>query len=194
MSEDRKYDVPVNGVEEDGGDAGQAEETAPEQELSLSEEELAALCKEHVCPSCNVHQEAEEARLRAMADLENTKKRLTRETEELRKYLGESILADFLPILDNLDLALAHAGDAPECQGLVTGVDMTRKIFVDTVKRHGLEPVGAVGDAFDPQVHEAVGMEDNPDVDSDHVCQLVQQGYMLKGRLLRPAKVMVCKK
>lgn len=192
MTDEKKYDVPVNGVDEEGAET--VEDTGAEQELSLSEEELAALCREHVCPSCNVHQEAEDSRLRAMAELENVKKRLTRETEELRKYLGETILADFLPILDNLDLALAHAGDAPECQGLVTGVDMTRKIFIDTVKRHGLEPVGAVGEAFDPQVHEAVGMDQNPDVDNDHVSQLVQQGYKLKGRLLRPAKVMVCKK
>jgi molecular chaperone GrpE len=172
---------------------GDATDDGEVQEFSLSEDELEALCRERVCPGCDVHQQAEDARLRAMAEAENVKKRLMRETEELRKYLGETVLADLLPVLDNLDLALDHAKNLEACKDFVTGVEMTRKIFLDTLTRHGLEPVGAVGEGFDPQVHEAVGMEQNPDVADNAVAHLVQRGYILKGRLLRPAKVLVNK-
>ncbi|OIQ51164.1 Protein GrpE [Pseudodesulfovibrio hydrargyri] len=199
-------EVPINGLYDDEGrildeqvaearGEGEAESVEEAVEVSLSKEELAALCKESVCPECDVFKEAESIRLRALADSENVKKRLLRETEELKKYAGESILADLLPILDNLDLALAHTGNlSAECKNFVVGVDMTRKIFLDAVKNHGLEAVqAAVGTEFDPEIHEAVGTVEEPSLKSNQVAQVVQNGYRLKGRLLRPAKVMVNK-
>lgn len=172
---------------------GEGPEAAPAQEIELSDEELKGLCRERVCPGCDIGKEAEDVRLRALAETENVKKRLTRETEELRKYAGETILADLLPILDNLDLALEHAGGLDACKDFVTGVDMTRKIFLETLGRHGLVPIGAAGEEFDPNRHEAVGMAQDEDLADNSVAQMVQQGYLLKGRLLRPAKVMVNK-
>jgi molecular chaperone GrpE len=162
-------------------------------EVELSEEELTALCRERVCTACDVMREADDLRLRALAEAENVKKRLTRETEELRKYAGETILADLLPVLDNLDLALNHASSLEACKDFVTGVDMTRRIFLETLGRHGLVAVGAKGEEFDPNVHEAVGMTADATLGDNHVAHMVQQGYLLKGRLLRPAKVMVNK-
>jgi molecular chaperone GrpE len=199
-------EVPINGLYDDegrileeqaAGGRGEngAESVEEAAEVSLSQEELAALCKESVCPGCDVFKEAEAIRLRALADSENVKKRLLRETEELKKYAGESILADLLPILDNLDLALAHTDNlSAECKNFVVGVDMTRKIFLDAVKNHGLEAVQAgVGVEFDPEVHEAVGTVEEPSLANNRIAQVVQNGYRLKGRLLRPAKVMVNK-
>ncbi len=162
-------------------------------ELSLTEEELTALCKEHVCPLCEVGKEAEEFKLRLLADSENLKKRLCKEADDIRKYAGESVLADFLPVLDNLDLALAHAEGLELCKDFVVGVDMTRKIFLDTMKKHGLEPAGVEGEEFNPQYHEALGVASDPNMANGQVAQVVQKGYILKGRLLRPAKVMVNK-
>lgn len=162
------------------------------QEIDLSEEELEALCRERVCPACNVMKEAEDLRLRALADTENVKKRLLRETEELRKYAGESVLADLLPVLDNLDLALEHGKGLDACADFVMGVEMTRKIFLDTLERQGLSSIQAsAGAEFDPNVHEAVGTVSNAELPDGSVVHLVQRGYALKGRLLRPAKVMV---
>ncbi|XPV75375.1 MAG: nucleotide exchange factor GrpE [Desulfovibrio sp.] len=169
------------------------QEEAEEAQVSLSEEELVALCREHVCPGCDVMQEAEQLKLRALADVENVKKRLSRETDELRKYAGESILADLLPVLDNLDLALLHSAGLDSCKDFVMGVDMTRKIFLETLSKHGLTAVGKVGEEFDPQFHEAVGMAQEADKEDNCIAQMVQTGYLLKGRLLRPAKVMVNK-
>ena len=175
--------------------SGDGQTTAEATEVSLSQDELYALCRESVCPGCDVHKEAEEIRLRALADSENVRKRLLRETEEMKKYAGESILADLLPVLDNLDLALAYTnGLSPECQNFVIGVDMTRKLFLGAVKSHGLEQVLAeIGADFDPEIHEAVGTVEENTLGDNQVAQVVQGGYRLKGRLIRPAKVMVNK-
>lgn len=171
------------------------EEQPAAQEVSLSQKELEVLARENVCPGCQIFQDAENMRLRALADSENVKKRLHREADEIRKYAGESVLADLLPVLDNLDLALAHTGNLDgACKNFVMGVDMTRKIFLDTLKRHGLESVCAdTGCVFDPELQEAVGTTDDPEKEHNAVTQVVQSGYILKGRLLRPAKVLVNK-
>ena len=173
---------------------------APEQptqaeagQVNLSEEELAALCKAHVCTKCAVMAEAEDVKLRALADNENFKRRIQRETEEVRRYATESVLADLLPVLDNLALAIEHAGDAPACKNVVMGVDMTRKIFLDTLKKHGLECVGACGETFDPNVHEAIGTVCEDGQPEGCVAKVAQAGYVLKGRVIRPAKVLVNK-
>ncbi|MDQ7834157.1 MAG: nucleotide exchange factor GrpE [Humidesulfovibrio sp.] len=173
-------------------EAQEPEAEAPK--VDLSEEELQALCKAHVCTKCAVMAEAEDIKLRALADNENFKRRIQRETEEVRRYSTESVLSDLLPVLDNLTLALEHAGDNPACKNLVMGVEMTRKIFLDTLKRHGLECVGACGETFDPAKHEAIGTVCEAGQEEDCVTKVTQSGYVLKGRVIRPAKVLVNKK
>lgn len=206
MTKDKNNEVPITGLYDDEGkifneaqgeNSDANDEVGGEEatEVSLSQEELHALCLESVCPECDVFKEAEGIRLRALADAENVKKRLFRENEEMKKYAGESVLADLLPVLDNLDLALAHTGNLDDaCKNFVIGVDMTRKLFLDAVKGHGLEAVPvAVGSDFDPEVHEAVGTVQEPELADNQIAQIVQGGYLLKGRLIRPAKVMVNK-
>jgi len=205
MAKNKNTESPINGLYDDEGklfgeteeaEAVEVEEVEEEEtEVSLSQDELNALCRQSVCPECDVHKEAETVRLRALADSENVKKRLLREAEEMKKYAGESVLADLLPVLDNLDLALAHTnGLDAACKNFVIGVDMTRKLFLDAVKSHGLEAVAADrGSDFNPEMHEAVGTVEEADLGDNQVAQIVQGGYFLKGRLLRPAKVMVNK-
>ena len=203
MSDKKNTEVPINGLYDEEGKLFGTEqdslsgEEAPvqETEVSLSQEELTALCKESVCPGCDVFKEAEGIRLRALADAENVKKRLMRESEDMKKYAGESVLADMLPVLDNLDLALAHTGNLDAaCKNFVIGVDMTRKLFLDALKGHGLVQVEAArGVEFNPEIHDAVGTAEEADLGDNAIAQVVQGGYLLKGRLLRPAKVMVNK-
>lgn len=150
------------------------------------EEELAS-CKEQLAAET-------ERRLRALAEAENLKKRLIKEKEDFAKYAAERVLADFLPVVDTLEMALAHAADNPACKDLVVGVDMTRKLFVDVLVRNGVTPVGQPGEAFDPAVHEAVGMASDPSLDDDAVAAVLGRGYTLNGRLLRPARVTVNKR
>ena len=162
---------------------------------AISDEELARLCEARLSNyEWPGKKEAEDMRLRALADIDNAKKRLAREKEEAVRFASESVLNDILPSLDTLELALAHADRTGPARDLATGVDMTRKMLLDALAKHGLRPVGAVGETFDPAVHEAVGMADDPEVENGQVCNLLSSGYQLKDRLLRPAKVMVCKK
>ena len=156
--------------------------------------DLEALCREHICPTCPVRAEAEDARLRAVAEMENFKRRLQREQQDLAQYVGENILAELLPTLDSLDLAIQYAGTDPASASLLQGVTMTRKLLLDAVKAQGLQPVGEAGEPFDHEIHEAVGEELRPDMAENTVVTLLQRGYRLKARLLRPAKVVISRK
>ncbi len=161
---------------------------------AMSDEELLAVCKPRLCGSCPVQKEADDSRLRALAEVDNARKRMAREKEEYVRYAGEAVLADILPSLDNLDLALQHATQEDVCKNFVVGVEMTKKLLLDALKKHGLERAGTVGEPFDPALHEAVGMTDDENVPDGHVCALLSCGYRLHSRLLRPARVVVCKK
>ena len=132
-------------------------------------------------------------RLRALAETENLKKRLLKEKEEFQKFATESLVAELLPVLDHLDLALAHGRGLEACRDFVVGVDMTRKAFVDILGRHGVTEFGEKGEAFSPETHEALGVVQDAALPAEVVTQVVQRGYTLRGRLLRPAKVMVNK-
>lgn len=150
-------------------------------------------CKSLICPSCTVQKEAEEIRLRAMAEMENFKKRLQKEKDEQMAYAAESVLADLLPTLDNLDLAIQYGSKDEACKDTIMGVEMTKKLLLDAIKKHGLEPVGTPGEAFNPEFHEAIAQEEHQDIPAGHIINIMQKGYVLKGRLLRSAKVTVCK-
>ena len=126
-----------------------------------------------------------------LAEMENFKKRLTREKEEQVRYAAEQVLSDLLPTLDNLELALSYGRSNDACKEMLQGIEMTRKLFLDALDNHGLEQVGAVGEEFNPEIHEAMSREQRNDIPPGHVSQLFQTGYRLKGRLLRPAKVVV---
>lgn len=182
---------------EDAERPGNGPVASPEHEIPLpgiSDEELAHACQVRLGFSAADKQEAEELRLRALADMENTRKRLAREKEEFQRYASESVLADILPALDTLDLALSHAPRDEASKNFVIGVDMTRKMLLEALARHGLVEVGQLGEPFDPAVHEAISTESHPDYAPDTVCGLMSRGYRLKDRLLRPAKVAVCKR
>lgn len=144
-----------------------------------------------ICPTCGLSKDAEDARLRALAEMENFKKRLKKEKDEQMAYAAESVLADLLPSLDNLDLALQYGSTEEACQNTMMGVEMTRKLLLDAVKRHGLETIGASGEEFNPELHEALSYETSDTIPNGHIVSVMQKGYVLKGRLLRPAKVSI---
>lgn len=135
--------------------------------------------------------EAEEIRLRCAAEMENFKKRLKREHDEQMRYAAERVLGDLLPTLDNLDLALQYGGKNEACGDLLQGVFMTRKLLLEAVAGHGLVPFGQEGDLFTPEIYEAVGVETRDDLEPGAVSRVLQSGYKLGDRVLRPAKVMI---
>jgi molecular chaperone GrpE len=137
--------------------------------------------------------EAQEQVLRTAADAENFKKRLQREKEEQTRYANESFMRELLTVIDNLERALEHSGTEASQGGLVEGLTLTLKGFLDTLARFGCTQVEAIGKPFDPNFHEAVSQEESADHEPNTVLQELQKGYMLKERLLRPAMVLVSK-
>ena len=173
------------------------EENGPDnaaQNPAMTDEELKKICEEKFCRECEQLKNKQDEVLRILADSENLKKRLTREKEEFCKFAASSILEDILPIMDNLELAISHGQKADACKDLLQGVEMTLKMLRETLKKHGLTPVGEEGEKFDPNIHEAMAQEEREDMEEGMVCKLMQRGYKLHDRLLRPARVLVSKK
>ncbi len=130
--------------------------------------------------------------LRARAEFDNYRKRVNRDSEQTRKMAAEAIVRDLLPIMDNLELAVEHAGENTESgEGLREGVNMVLKQMRDVLTRHGLESIESHKAPFDPNVHEALMQTHSDEVPADHVAQVFQKGYKLGDRILRPAKVVV---
>ena len=127
--------------------------------------------------------------LRTLAEFDNFRKRVARDAEQTRKKAAESLIRDLLPVLDNLERGFEHAADASE--GFVQGVEMVLKQFREALERHGLKQIPALGQLFDPHVHEALMQAPSADVAADHVLQEFQKGYQLGDYVLRPAKVVV---
>ena len=132
--------------------------------------------------------------LRNRAENENFRRRMQREKEELCKFANESILREVLPVIDNLERAVAHAreneGDAAN---LIEGVEMTLSQFQSVLGKFNVTPVEAKGQPFDSACHEAMGQLESDECAPNTVVEVLQGGYMFNNRLLRPALVMVSK-
>jgi len=165
-----------------------------ENKIDLTDEELKKICEEKFCQECELLRNKQDEVLRILADSENLKKRLTREKEEFCKFATSTLIEDILPIMDNLELAITHGQKTEACKDLLQGVEMTLKMFQEILKKHGLEPVGEEGEKFDPNIHEAMAREERKDMQENMVSRLMQRGYKLHDRLLRPARVMVSTK
>jgi molecular chaperone GrpE len=137
--------------------------------------------------------DSHERALRSAADLENFKKRAQKEKEEVQKFGLERVLKDFLPVLDNLDRALEAAQKSADFDSLRTGVEMTRKLFEGAFGKQGVKGFSAVGQPFDPRLHEAMQQMESTTVPPGHVVYEAVRGYMLNERLMRPALVVVAR-
>jgi len=132
--------------------------------------------------------------LRAQADAQNVKRRAEQDVEKARKFALEQFCKELLPVIDNLERALEAAPEGEQAVRPITeGVELTLKSFTDALKKFHIEVVDPVGEPFDPQLHQAMSMVENPDVEPNTVTLVMQKGYTLNGRLVRPAMVMVSK-
>ncbi len=178
MSDERHPDTPeeTTGVADNGGDAdnGLTVDDSIREELGRVNDEMARL---------------QELYLRKLADFENYRKRQEREMSEFRQYAAAGIVRDCLPVLDNLERALAAPTGGEE--SVREGVGLVLRQFRDVLARHGLEEVDPDGEPFDPALHEAIQRRESPDVGENTVVEVFQKGYVLNGRLLRPAMVVV---
>ena len=136
---------------------------------------------------------AKDAALRAQADAMNVQRRAEQEIEKARKFALERFCGDLLSVVDNLERALESSGDEQGSAALAEGVELTRKGFMDVLAKYGVEAVDPAGEAFDPETAQAMSMVEQPDAEPNSVVAVMQKGYLLNGRLLRPAMVMVAK-
>ncbi len=128
---------------------------------------------------------------RAVADLENFRKRTLREKEELRMFAAAGLMEDLIPILDNLGLGLSAARQQTDVTTIVDGLALTMEQLKSTLLRHGLKELNPTGQRFDPNFHECISHQPSAEIGEEQVMQVVRLGYTLNGRLLRPASVVV---
>ena len=131
--------------------------------------------------------------LRAVAEMENIKRRATRDVEQAHKFAVEKLINDLFPVIDSLEKAVETANATEGADAIAEGVSLSLKLFVDTLAKSGVEQIDPLGEPFDPQVHEAMTMVPNPDAEPNSVMDVMQKGYVLNGRLVRAAKVIVVK-
>ena len=131
--------------------------------------------------------------LRLKADFENTKKRLERDKQDAIRYANEKLLEEALPIMDDLDRAVASLNEGHDPAMIAKGLKLAQEKLHQVLERHGVTPVKALGEVFDPNVHEALGEVEAPDQKEGAVVDEIQRGYLLNGRLIRPSRVRIAK-
>ena len=131
--------------------------------------------------------------VRAVAELDNYRKRAVRDKADAIKYGNENLLRDILPLVDNVDRALEHAGNSDDFEAFKKGLKMLHEQLLCCLKKYGVEMIDTAGKDFDPNVHEAMLQVVSDEHETGKVVNEFERGYLLNGRLLRPAKVCVCK-
>lgn len=165
-------------------DTGQEDEQQNAQEPELDELEQAR--RQLV--------ETNDKLLRLAAEFDNYRKRLERDRGLAIKYAEEQILKELLPSLDNLERAIEQGQKTENATELLAGVELTYKGLISTLEKFEVTAIQSVGEQFDPNIHEALAMEETGEVEPNCVLREFQKGYMFKDKLIRPAKVVVAKK
>lgn len=198
LDRDKKTAGPADSSEQGNQPREKAlQEHGTTQPVSLSEhrEERTAITAEpeEDSLSCALKEAAEnrDRWMRAVAELENYKKRTLQEKSRLLKYKNEELLRDLLPIVDNMERALGHCDIEGKCDPLTEGVSMIAVMFRDTLVRFGVTEIKSLGEPFNPHVHEALARIPCEDQPPNTVVEVLEKGYLYQDRLLRPAKVAV---
>ncbi|ENO1172552.1 nucleotide exchange factor GrpE [Vibrio vulnificus] len=163
-------------------------EEADESAAKIAELEAALLASEARV------KEQQDSVLRAKAEVENMRRRTEQEIDKARKYALNRFAEELLPVIDNLERAIQAADAESEAvKPLLEGVELTHKTFVDVVSKFGLKEINPEGQPFNPEWHQAMSIQESPDHESNTVMFVMQKGYELNGRVIRPAMVMVAK-
>ncbi|WP_145405012.1 nucleotide exchange factor GrpE [Staphylococcus capitis] len=170
-------EVNEDHLQEDSQEEVQTEDVDPKDEKIQELEKLA--------------NDNEEKYLRLYAKFENYKRRIQNENQINKTYQAQGVLTDILPSIDNIERALQIEGDDESFKSLQKGVQMVHESLLRALKDNGLEEIEAEGQEFDPNLHQAVVQDDNPDFKSGEITQELQKGYKLKDRVLRPSMVKV---
>jgi len=148
-------------------------------------------CSPESCEQCEEHLAGWK---RALADYDNLKKDLAREKTEMREYVIESFFEKLIPVIDHFDQAMKNVPEAPgELESWIQGVGHIQKSLIDIANEFGCEPIEPIDLEFDPNEHEAISTEARDDVEEDKIIEVVERGWKLGDKVIRPAKVIVNK-
>ena len=190
MSEqEQKTNVNEKAVEEIQ-QANEPQSADPLEEAIARVQELEEQLKAQVEESAKKEQDL---LLRTRAEIDNIRRRTEQDIEKAHKFALEKFSKDILNTIDNLERALATPANTEDesVKALFDGVQLTLKELLSTVARFGVEPIGVVGELFNPDLHQAISMQPAEGVESNHITAVLQKGYILNGRVIRPAMVMV---
>lgn len=196
MSEqEQKIETPEVEKQEDAV-VEETQQTEPSQELDPLEEAIARVQELEEQLKTQIEEAANKEQdilLRSRAEIENLRRRTEQDVEKAHKFALEKFSKDILNTIDNLERALATPANKEDesVKALFDGVELTLKELVSTVSRFGVEAVGVVGEAFNPDLHQAISMQPAEGFESNQISVVLQKGYTLNGRVIRPAMVMV---
>ncbi|QDP40658.1 nucleotide exchange factor GrpE [Radiobacillus deserti] len=184
---DQVKETPENNEQED----------VVEQELVDADQEVVEESAETETSNNEVEQLKQEKTelydrlLRLQAEYDNFRKRTQKEKEADRKYRSQSLITELLPVVDNFERALAVQGGEQATDGFVDGIKMVYKQFTDALEKEGVEEIAAEGQSFDPHLHQAVMQVEDEQYEANTVVEVLQKGYTLKDKVIRPAMVKV---
>lgn len=162
----------------------------PEVEVVAPEANTAELAQQVAALQASVDEKQDQL-LRLKADLDNQRRRTTKQVEDAHKFAAQKFVEGILPVIDSLEMGMQAEGDLEQIR---QGMDLTLKQFESVMERFKIEAVNPVNEPFNPELHQAMSMQASPDHDNNTVMAVMQKGYTLNGRVVRPAMVMVCKK
>lgn len=170
-----------------------AQQTPDAAEPAVATDELSAL-QQQLATAVAAAQEEKDRALRIAAEMENLRRRSAQDVEKAHKFALEKFAGELLPVIDSLERALELADrDNETLKPMMEGVELTLRAMLTTVGKFGVEQVNPMGDAFDPNRHQAISMVENGNVAPNSVMAVMQKGYELNGRVIRPAMVMVAR-
>jgi len=168
-------------------------ETAPQGEQLLTFEEQVECLTKEVEQALEDAEKYKDTAVRAKAESENIRRRAEREVSNASKFALEKFAKEILAVVDSLEKALEQKAEDDAQKAMHDGIEMTYKMLVDTLSKFSIQQISPMGDAFDPALHEALVMQESEEHEPNSVMHVVQMGYSLNGRLIRPARVVVAK-
>lgn len=163
-----------------------------EQKPLRAHEQIETLQKELEAAQAKADENWDKA-LRAVAELENNKRRAERDVSNAHKYALERFIDQLIPVVDSLEQALANFNKTEDLQAMRAGIELTLKMFLETLNKFGVVQLDPQGQVFNPQIHEAMSVQETIDQANNTVLMVLQKGYQLSDRVIRPARVIIAK-
>ena len=184
-----EVDLASAETEAENIDENQAEAEA-QDDAELSSEEIIAQLREKLDATQKKADESWETLVRLQAEMDNHRKRSDKQIEDAHKFASQKFVESLLPVVDSMEMGMAAEGDVEQIR---EGMSLTLKLFESVMEKNNIEAVDPMGEKFNPELHQAMAMQPNPEMENNTVMAVMQKGFTISGRLIRPAMVMVVK-